>query len=38
MARFQKPYTRWWLNLCSVGLVVCIHLYCCRGGATKRGP
>ena len=22
MSRFQKPYTRWWLSLCSIGLVV----------------
>jgi hypothetical protein len=24
MSRFQKPYTRWWLSLCSLGLAVCL--------------
>ena len=38
MSRFQKPYTRWWLSLCSIGLVVCIIYAAVVAAQTKGAP
>ena len=38
MSRFQKPYTRWWLSLCSIGLVVCIIYAAIVTAQTKGAP
>jgi branched-chain amino acid transport system substrate-binding protein len=38
MSRFQKPYTRWWLSLCSLGLVVCIIYAAVVTAQTKGAP
>jgi branched-chain amino acid transport system substrate-binding protein len=36
MSRFHKPYTRWWLSLSSIGLVVCI-IYAAVVAAQPKG-
>ena len=38
MSRFQKPYTHWWLSLCSIGLVVCIIYAAVVAAQTKGAP
>ncbi len=38
MSRFQKPYTHWWLSLCSIGLVVCIIYAAVVAAQTKGVP
>ena len=36
MSRFQKPYMRWWLSLCSLGFVVCV-VYAAVVAAQPKG-
>src|SRR2546425_11295824 len=36
MSRFQKPYTRWWLSLGSIGLAVCV-VYAAVVAAQPKG-
>src|SRR5712691_5238275 len=38
MSRFQKPHTRWWLSLCSIGLVVCLVYAAIVAAQTKGAP
>src|SRR4029453_6768244 len=38
MSRIQKPYTPWWLSLCSIGLVICLVYAAVVAAQTKGGP
>jgi len=38
MSGFQKPYTHWWLSLCSIGLAVCIVYAAVVTAQTKGAP
>ena len=38
MSRFQKPYTRWWPSLGSIGLVVCLVYAAIVAAQTKGAP